>query len=287
MDKSGRNPRVQRTEQRIFILTLSELHAQDMGFDLSLWRVIVIFTNQIALITGGASGMGKASAVYLQQQGMRVVIWDKQVDAQNEADLVINCDVTSEVAVEAAMQQTIAELGVPRVCINCAGIAPAKRIVGKEGPMPLSAFKQVIDVNLVGTFNVMRVAAHAMSVLELESNSQERGVIINTASIAAFEGQVGQAAYSASKGGIVAMTLPAARELAQFAIRVNTIAPGLIATPLLLNMPPEVQDNLISTMTFPKRFGKPEEFAVLVGHIIENGIMNGEVIRLDGALRMR
>lgn len=245
------------------------------------------FSNQIALVTGGASGMGKVTAQYLKQQGMRVVVWDKQADNQSEADLFISCDVTSDVSVEQAMHQTITELGTPRVCVNCAGIAPAKRIVGKEGPMPLEAFKHVIDVNLIGTFNVLRIAAHAMSQLELHDESQERGVIINTASIAAFEGQVGQAAYSASKGGIVAMTLPAARELAQRAIRVNTIAPGLIATPLLLNMPQEVQDNLIATMTFPKRFGKPEEFAALVGHIIENGMINGEVIRLDGALRMR
>ncbi|MFT4059880.1 MAG: SDR family NAD(P)-dependent oxidoreductase [Legionella sp.] len=245
------------------------------------------FKNQIALITGGASGMGKACAQYLQQQGMRVVVWDKQVDEGSEVDLAIGCDVTSDEAVEKAMEKTITVVGTPRVCINCAGIAPAKRIVGKEGAMPLSAFKEVIEVNLLGTFNVMRMAAYAMSTLELEPHSQERGVIINTASVAAFEGQVGQAAYSASKGGVVAMTLPAARELAQFAIRVNTIAPGLIATPLLLNMPQEVQDNLISTMTFPKRFGKPEEFAILVAHIIENGMMNGEVIRLDGALRMQ
>lgn len=245
------------------------------------------FTNQIALITGGASGMGKACAQYLQQKGMRVAVWDKQVDPQSEADLFISCDVASDESVEQAMKQTIAELGAPRVCVNCAGIAPAKRIVGRDGAMPLAAFKQVIDVNLIGTFNVMRVVAHAMSTLELEGTSLERGVIINTASIAAYEGQIGQAAYSASKGGVVAMTLPAARELAQFAIRVNTIAPGLIGTPLLLNMPQEVQDNLISTMTFPKRFGQPEEFASLVGHIVDNGMLNGEVIRLDGALRMQ
>lgn len=243
--------------------------------------------NHIALVTGGASGMGKVTAQYLQQRGMRVVVWDKQEDSNSEASLFVSCDVSDDESVEKALQHTLKELGVPRVCVNCAGIAPAKRIVGKEGAMPLAAFKQVIDVNLIGTFNVMRVLAHAMSTLELDSESQERGVIINTASIAAFEGQVGQAAYSASKGGIVAMTLPAARELAHFAIRVNTIAPGLIATPLLLNMPQEVQDNLIQTMTFPKRFGKPEEFAALVGHIIENGMMNGETIRLDGALRMR
>ncbi|KTD62831.1 SDR family NAD(P)-dependent oxidoreductase [Legionella shakespearei] len=245
------------------------------------------FDNQIALVTGGASGMGKACVEYLKQRGMSVVVWDKQEDKQSEADLFIHCDVTSDESVEMAMKKTINDLGVPRVCINCAGIAPAKRIVGKEGAMPLAAFKQVIDVNLIGTFNVMRVAAHAMSLAELEPKSQERGVIINTASIAAFEGQIGQAAYSASKGGIVAMTLPAARELAQFAIRVNTIAPGLIATPLLLNMPQDVQDGLAATVTFPKRLGRPDEFASLVGHIIENGMINGEVIRLDGALRMR
>lgn len=242
---------------------------------------------QIALVTGGASGMGKACVSFLKKHGMKVVVWDKHANDSSEADLVLSCDVSSADSVEQAMQLTKEKIGVPRVCINCAGIAPAKRIVGKEGAMPLEAFKHVIDINLVGTFNVMRVAAEAMSTLELDSGAQERGVIINTASIAAFEGQVGQAAYSASKGGIVSMTLPAARELAQFAIRVNAIAPGLIATPMLLNMPQEVQDNLAATVTFPKRLGKPEEFASLVGHIIENGMINGEVIRLDGALRMR
>lgn len=245
------------------------------------------YDNHIALVTGGSSGMGKACVQYLKQHGMKVVVWDKQKDSSSEADLSINCDVTHDESVEKAMKQTIAEVGAPRVCINCAGIAPAKRIVGKEGAMPLADFKLVIDVNLIGTFNVMRVVAHAMSGLDIESQSQERGVIINTASIAAFEGQIGQAAYSASKGGIVAMTLPAARELAQHAIRVNTIAPGLIATPMLLSMPQEVQDNLAATVTFPKRLGRPDEFASLVGHIIENGMINGEVIRLDGALRMR
>lgn len=241
--------------------------------------------NQIALITGGASGMGKACAQLLKKQGMKVVIWDKQISPNNDFDLALTCDVSQAQDVEVAMQKTVDSLGVPRVCINCAGIAPAKRMVGKEGPMPLEAFKQVIDVNLIGTFNVMRVAADAMS--KLEVLGEERGVIVNTASIAAYEGQIGQTAYSASKGGIVAMTLPAARELAQFAIRVNTIAPGLIATPLLLNMPQEVQDALAATVTFPKRLGKPEEFALLVLHVLQNTMLNGEVIRLDGALRMQ
>lgn len=245
------------------------------------------FDNQIALITGGASGMGKACVNYLHKRGMNVVIWDKQSAENDDAQLSIACDVTSEASVEKAMQQTIAEIGTPRVCINCAGIAPAKRIVGKEGAMPLAAFKQVIDVNLIGTFNVMRIAAHAMSTLDLEPSSQERGVIINTASIAAFEGQIGQAAYSASKGGVVSMTLPAARELARFAIRVNTIAPGLFATPMLLNMPQEIQDDLAASVTFPKRLGQPYEFAQLVGQIIENGMLNGAVLRLDGSLRLQ
>lgn len=247
----------------------------------------MILKNHIALITGGASGMGKACVALLKEQGMKVVVWDLHADKEGLADLYVACDVTKDDAVEKAMQETMQQLGTPRVCINCAGIAPAKRIVGREGPMPLSAFKQVIEINLIGTFNVMRIAAHAMSQLELDSESQERGVIINTASIAAYEGQIGQAAYSASKGGIVSMTLPAARELAQFAIRVNTIAPGLIATPLLLNMPQEVQDKLAATVTFPKRLGKPEEFASLVKHVIENELINGEVIRLDAALRMQ
>lgn len=245
------------------------------------------FANTIAIVTGGASGMGKACVSYLKQQGMKVVIWDKQADDNHVGDLLMPCDVTSESSVEQAMQQTILSLGTPRVCVNCAGIAPAKRMVGKEGPMPLANFKQVIEVNLIGTFNVMRVVAHAMSNLDIPPDSDERGVIINTASIAAFEGQIGQTAYSASKGGIVSMTLPAARELAQFAIRINTIAPGLIATPLLLNMPQEVQAKLAATVTFPKRLGKPEEFASLVGHIIQNELINGEVIRLDAALRMQ
>lgn len=245
------------------------------------------FDNQIALVTGGASGMGQACVQFLQKKGMKVVVWDKQTAAVAYSALSINCDVSSEAAVEQAMQQTIAQIGTPRVCINCAGIAPAKRIVGKEGAMPLSAFKEVIEVNLIGTFNVMRIAAQAMSLLDKEKQSQERGVIINTASVAAFEGQIGQAAYSASKGGIVSMTLPAARELSRFAIRVNTIAPGLFATPLLLNMPKEVQDELAATITFPKRLGQPEEFASLVGQIIENGMINGAVLRLDGALRMQ
>ncbi|MBA3536380.1 MAG: SDR family oxidoreductase [Tatlockia sp.] len=245
--------------------------------------------NQIAVISGGFSGMGKACAQKLSSLGVRVVVWDRHIDKNTREKLALSivCDVSSEEEIEKALEQTIKQVGIPRICINCAGIAPAKRMVGKDGVMPLMDFKHVIDVNLVGTFNVMRVVANAMSTLELETDSEERGVIINTASVAAFEGQIGQIAYSASKGGVVAMTLPAARELAQYAIRVNTIAPGLFATPMLLNMSQEVQEKLAATITYPKRFGKPEEFAALALHLIENTMINGEVIRLDGALRMQ
>lgn len=245
--------------------------------------------NQIAVITGGASGIGRTCAQVLAARGVRVVVWDRQVDALDIPGiaLALSCDVSSASDAELAMQETIAKIGCPRIGINCAGIAPAKRMVGKESAMPLDAFKQVIDVNLVGTFNTMRLMAQAMAALAIDDESGERGVIINTASIAAYEGQIGQLAYAASKGGVVAMTLPAARELAQHAIRVNTIAPGLVGTPLLLNMPQEVQDSLAATVTFPKRLAEPDEFAALAIHLIENRYMNGEVIRLDGALRMQ
>ncbi|PJD90642.1 MAG: 3-hydroxyacyl-CoA dehydrogenase [Legionella sp.] len=240
---------------------------------------------QSAVVTGGASGLGKATADALRQRGIKVMIWDRTIDlAQPNA---IACDVSSDQAVEAALQQTIDRIGIPRIVVNCAGVAPARRMVNKKGVMPLSEFKQVIDINLVGTFNVMRVLVDAMSHLEPMDDSHERGVIINTASIAAFEGQIGQIAYAASKGGIVAMTLPAARELAGLGIRVNTIAPGLMATPMLSGMSQDVQDSLAATVLFPKRLGRPEEYAALVLHLIENTLINGEVIRLDGALRMQ
>lgn len=240
---------------------------------------------QSAVVSGGGSGMGQATALALAKRGVRVMVWDKHI--QNVTSDAIACDVSSEQAVEQAMQQTIERIGVPRICINCAGIAPARRMVNKQGPMPLQEFKQVIDINLVGTFNVMRVAAAAMMSLDVLNDDNERGVIINTASIAAYEGQIGQLAYAASKGGVVAMTLPAARELANYGIRVNTIAPGLMATPMLLGMPQEVQDDLAATILFPKRLGHPDEFSALVIHLLENMMVNGEVIRLDGALRMQ
>lgn len=245
--------------------------------------------NLVVLVTGAASGMGHACATYFASLGATVMGWDKNApqSASSQRIHYLNCDVSQASDVESAYAKTCNEIGTPRVVINCAGIAPAKRMAGREGPMPLEQFQQVINVNLVGTFNVMRVAAYGMTQLKLAEGEVERGVIINTASIAAYEGQIGQLAYSASKGGVVAMTLPAARELASMGIRVNTIAPGLIATPLLLNMPEEVQQSLANTVTFPKRLGEPEEFARLCGHLVDNEYINGEVIRLDGALRMQ
>ncbi len=245
----------------------------------------MIIENQVIVITGAASGLGAACVELLHATGAKVASWD--LHPNPEADFSMVCDVRLAADVEIALHKTIEKLGVPRVCVNCAGVAPAKRLVGKEGPMPLADFERAIAINLTGTFNVMRVIAHAITTAENNGSAQENGVIINTASIAAYEGQIGQLAYSASKGGVSAMTLPAARELAQWKIRVNTIAPGLMATPMLSVMPETVQDNLAATIPFPKRLGKPQEFAALVKHIIENEFINGEVIRLDGALRMQ
>lgn len=243
-----------------------------------------------AIVTGAASGMGEAVARSLAFQGLSVMLLDKNIEGANRLAKEINgvafeCDVSNAVEVEAIFTDIAQREGELRVAINCAGIAPAKRCVGREGPMPLTDFERVIKVNLIGTFNIIRMSAALM--MRAKPINQERGVIINTASIAAYEGQIGQAAYSASKGGIVSMTLPLAREFASQGIRVNTIAPGLIGTPLLLGMPQEVQDSLAGTVPFPKRFGTPEEFASLVSHIIDNPIINGETIRLDGGLRLR
>lgn len=236
------------------------------------------------VVTGGASGMGRAVVEHFRAQGAQVMVWDVNVDANDPLSLA--CDVSSAEAVEQALSQTIERIGVPHIGIQCAGIAPAAKIVGKQGMMPLESFEHVIDVNLIGTFNVMRVLSHAMITSPEKLDGEEQGVLINTASIAAYEGQIGQTAYAASKGGIVSLTLPAARELAKERIRVNTIAPGLVATPLLLNMPDEVQKSLSESVPFPKRLANPSEFASLAEHIVENPMINGEVIRLDGALRM-
>ncbi len=248
--------------------------------------------NKIALITGGASGMGAATARLLTTAGMKVAILDQHLEntellAKEIKSLAIYADVTDEDSIKTALAEVVAKLGAVHVVINCAGIAPAARIVGRAGPMSLTDFQQVLQVNLVGTFNVMRLVAAQMMQQSPINTEGERGVIINTASIAAFEGQVGQAAYSASKGGIVAMTLPAAREFGPFGVRVMTVAPGVIATPMMEKMPSTVCENLSATVPFPKRMGNAEEFAQLVKHIIENTYLNGSTIRLDGGLRMR
>lgn len=241
--------------------------------------------NQVALVTGGLSGLGAACVSALRARNIRVMVWDIKDITMDDYQY---CDVRDEQKVADALKQMIQTIGVPRICIQCAGIAPARRMVNKEGVMPLQAFKNAIDVNLIGSFNVMSQIAGAMiEHTNVDITAEDRGVIINTASVAAFDGQIGQTAYSASKGGIVALTLPAARELASHGIRVNTIAPGIFATPLLLNMPQEVQDSLAASVPYPHRLGKPEEYASLAIHMIENSMLNGEVVRLDGAIRMQ
>lgn len=247
--------------------------------------------NCTAVVTGGASGMGAATAKMLSQAGAKVAIFDLDLNSANKLSkeihgIAIPCDVSKEESVENAFAEVNNRLGPARICINCAGIARARRLINREGAMPLDEFRQVIEINLIGTFNVMRIAAAGMQELEPEPATLERGIIINTASIAAYEGQIGQTAYSASKGGIVSMTLPAARELAQFGIRVVAIAPGLVETPMLANIPKPAREALAASIPFPHRLAKPEEFAKLALHIIENSMLNGEVIRLDGALRM-
>ncbi len=247
---------------------------------------------QSAIVTGAASGMGAATAAHLAARGVRVALMDVNEAALAESaescgGIALSCDVTDAASMESAVARAAKEIGAPRILVNCAGIAPAARIVGRGGPMDLDAFRRVIEVNLVGSFNAMRVVAAAMMALDPVGDDGERGVIVCTASVAAFDGQIGQAAYAASKGGIVGLTLPAAREFARHGVRVMTIAPGLVATPMLLGMPQEVQDSLAASVPFPKRFGRAEEFAALVEHIVTNTMLNGEVIRLDGAIRMQ
>jgi len=248
-------------------------------------------TGQAALVTGGGSGLGEASARELARLGAQVTILDVNLaQAQQVASeiggLAIQCDVTSASSVQAAMEQAAAAHGPARILLQIAGIGSAKRVIAKDGSAaPLEDFAKVIQVNLLGTYNVARLFAAACAKQEpLEDG--ERGVMVFTASVAAFDGQVGQQAYSASKAGVVGMTLPMARDLAQYGIRVCTIAPGLFATPLMRTLPEAVQKSLAESIPFPKRLGKPEEFAQLAAHIVTNGHLNGEVIRLDGALRM-
>jgi len=246
---------------------------------------------QAALVTGGGSGLGEAVARELARLGAKVAVLDVNGEgaarvAAEVGGLACRCDITDTDSVTAALDAAEAAHGPARIVMNIAGIGTAKRVVQKDGsPAPLEDFERVVRINLIGTYNVIRLAAARIVKLDPLSDG-ERGVIVNTASVAAFDGQVGQEAYSASKGGIVGMTLPLARDLAQWGVRVCTIAPGLFATPLMKQLPEEVQASLAASIPFPKRLGQPEEFATLAAHIVTNGHLNGEVIRLDGALRM-
>jgi NAD(P)-dependent dehydrogenase (short-subunit alcohol dehydrogenase family) len=249
-------------------------------------------SNNVFIVTGGASGLGGATTRMLAAQGGKVVIADVQADRGEAlarelgaATRFVKCDVSSETDGRAAVDAALA-MGPLRGLVNCAGIAIGEKTTGKEGPHALASFARVIGINLIGTFNMIRLAADAMSKQEPAAEG-ERGVLVNTASVAAFDGQIGQAAYSASKGGVVGMTLPIARDLSRSGIRCVTIAPGLFATPMLLGMPQEVQDSLGKQVPFPSRLGKPDEYAALVRHIVENVMLNGETIRLDGAIRMQ
>ena len=243
-----------------------------------------------AIVTGGGSGLGAGTARMLAKAGAKVAVLDiNEENAKAVADeiggLALGCDVASASAAEDAVAAAADAHGDARILVNCAGIANASRIVGREAPHDLELFSRVINVNLIGSFNMLRLVAARASVLDpLEDN--ERAVIVSTASVAAFDGQIGQAAYAASKGGIHSMTLPAARELARFGIRVMTIAPGIFGTPMLMGMPQEIQDSLAASIPYPSRLGTPEDFASLVSHIVENTVLNGETIRLDGAIRL-
>ncbi len=246
----------------------------------------------VFIVTGGASGLGGATTRYLAGQGGKVLIADVQADKGQAlagelgaATRFVKCDVTSEADGKAVVAAAL-ELGTLRGLINCAGIAIGEKTVGKDGPHKLESFARVIGINLIGTFNMIRLAAEAMSRQDATADG-ERGVVINTASVAAFDGQMGQVAYAASKGGVVGMTLPLARDLSRNGIRCMTIAPGIFETPMLLGMPPEVQESLGKQVPFPSRLGKPAEYAQLVGAILANIMLNGETIRLDGAIRMQ
>ena len=250
----------------------------------------MLLKDQAAIVTGGASGLGAATARRLAKDGAKVAVCDlntklAETVAAEIGGVAVTCDVADAASAEAAIAAAAKAHGPARVLINCAGIGVAKRVVGREGPMALADFDRVIRVNLIGSFNMLRLATAEMSKLEPLANG-ERGVVVSTASIAAYDGQIGQSAYSASKGGIVSMTLPIARELAQFGIRVLAIAPGLFLTPLLGSLPQEAQDSLAASIPFPRRLGDPNEFASLVMQMIDNSYLNGEVVRLDASLRM-
>ncbi len=249
--------------------------------------------DKVAIVTGGASGLGLATARRLVEDGARVALWDLNGDqaAQaahglGDAAIGLAVDVSDAAAAEAGLARTLEAFGAIHFCINCAGVATGGRAIGRDGPLPLEKFARTIEINLIGTFNVVRLAAAEMAKNDPDDDGA-RGVIVNTASVAAFDGQVGQAAYSSSKAGVAGMTLPLARDFASLGIRVNTIAPGVFETPMMAGMPAEVRDPLIAMVQSPKRLGDPAEYAALAVHMIENGYLNGETIRLDAAIRMQ
>jgi NAD(P)-dependent dehydrogenase (short-subunit alcohol dehydrogenase family) len=247
-------------------------------------------SGHIAIVTGGGSGLGEATARGLAAKGAKVAVFDVGMERAERVaaaigGIAVKCDVSSAESGEAAVAEVAKQLGEPRILVNCAGIAIGAKTLGKDGPHALDTYRKVIEVNLIGTFNMIRLVADRTQKLE-PLTSGERGVIVNTASVAAFDGQIGQAAYSSSKGGVVGMTLPVARDLARSGIRVVTIAPGIFKTPMMMGMPQEVQDSLGASVPFPSRLGEPSEYAALAIHIIENQMLNGETIRLDGAIRM-
>jgi NAD(P)-dependent dehydrogenase (short-subunit alcohol dehydrogenase family) len=253
-------------------------------------KVRVEIKDAVAVVTGGASGLGLATTERLLDAGAQVVVLDlrgeEAVCELGDRARFVQADVTDEAAVSRALD-TAESLGTLRIVVNCAGTGNAIRVLSRDGVFPLDAFRKIVDINLVGTFNVLRLSAERIAKTEpIGPNREERGVIVNTASVAAFDGQIGQAAYSASKGGVVGMTLPIARDLASHLIRVVTIAPGLFDTPLLASLPEEARASLGKQVPHPSRLGKPDEYGALAVHIIENPMLNGEVIRLDGAIRM-
>jgi len=252
----------------------------------------MLIENHVFLVTGGASGLGAATAYMLAHEGAKIVVADVSSAGDSVAHQLgdakaryVRTDVTDEASMQAAVDLCISAFGAIHGLVNCAGVAPGERVVGRSGPHALASFERAVKINLVGTFNAIRLAAARMSVQPAMA-SGERGVIVNTSSVASMDGQIGQAAYAASKAGVNGMTLPIARELAKFGIRVVTIAPGIFDTPMLQGMSEEVRTSLGQQVPFPPRLGRPEEYAALVRHIVENELLNGEVIRLDGAIRM-
>jgi NAD(P)-dependent dehydrogenase (short-subunit alcohol dehydrogenase family) len=237
------------------------------------------------LVAGGGSGLGAATTEMLTNEGANAVVADLRGEAAGDNVRFVETDVTDEASVRRGIEEALQSFGGMHGAINCAGIASAEKVLGREGPHSLDSFAKVVEVNLVGTFNVLRLAAEVM-VNNEPAASGERGVIVNTASVAAYDGQIGQVAYAASKGGVVALTLPVARELAQYGIRVVAIAPGIFDTPMMAGLPEAARESLGKQVPFPSRLGRPEEYAALVRHIIENEMLNGEVIRLDGSIRM-